>query len=90
VSDVSGLPQDVPERTIGAAYGDAFLAGLGTDIVPGFEALERDWVKLALELQPNVDLHPLYDAYYAVYRRLYEAAKEELHTLAALGSSFSA
>ena len=29
VSDVSGLPQDVPERTIGASYGDAFMAGLG-------------------------------------------------------------
>lgn len=89
VSDVSGLPQDVPERTIGAAYGDAFLAGLGTDIVPGLEALERDWVKLALKLQPNVNLRPLYDAYYDVYRGLYEAAKEELHTLAALGSRSS-
>ena len=35
VSDVSGLPQDVPERTIGASYGDAFMAGLATGIVAG-------------------------------------------------------
>ena len=28
VSDVTGLPQDVPQRTIGASYGDAFLAGI--------------------------------------------------------------
>jgi xylulokinase len=89
VSDVCGLPQDVPERTIGAAYGDAFLAGLATDIVPGLEELEQDWVKLALKLQPNVDLRPLYDAYYEVYRGLYEAAKKELHTLAALGAATS-
>ncbi|MDF3018607.1 MAG: carbohydrate kinase, partial [Thermomicrobiales bacterium] len=44
VSDVSGLPQDVPERTIGASYGDAFMAGLATGIVSGPDALERDCV----------------------------------------------
>lgn len=86
VSDVSGLPQDVPERTIGAAYGDAFLAGVGTGIVPGEDALRRDWVKLALQLQPNVDLRPVYDAYYEIYRNLYESAKNELHALARLGA----
>ena len=42
VSDVCGLPQDVPERTIGAAYGDAFLAGLGTDIVLGIDVFKRN------------------------------------------------
>ena len=87
VSDVSGLPQDVPERTIGASYGDAFLAGLATGVVPGIEALARDWVTLALQLQPNLDLRPIYDAYYDVYRRLYQAAKSELHILAQLGAS---
>jgi xylulokinase len=86
VSDVSGLPQDVPERTIGASYGDAFMAGLATGIVSGADALRRDWVRLAMQLQPNVDLRPDYDAYYQVYRSLYESAREELHTLARLGA----
>jgi xylulokinase len=89
VSDVSGLPQDVPERTIGASYGDAFMAGLATGIVPGLDALRRDWVMLSLQLQPNVDLRPVYDAYYDVYRNLYEAAKDELHALARLGAAHS-
>ena len=35
VSDVSGLPQDVPERTIGASYGDAFMAGWRQASSPG-------------------------------------------------------
>lgn len=86
VSDVTGLPQDVPERTIGASYGDAFMAGLGTGIVDSPEALSRDWVTLALELEPNVDLGPVYDAYYEIYRGLYEAAKSQLHALARLGA----
>jgi xylulokinase len=87
VSDVSGLPQDVPERTIGASYGDAFIAGLAAGIVSGSHALERDWVKLAMRLQPNPDLRSTYDAYYQVYRDLYESAKDELHTLAKLGAA---
>jgi xylulokinase len=86
VSDVTGLPQDVPERTIGAAYGDAFMAGLGSGIVSGPDALRRDWVRLAMRLQPNAELRPVYDAYYEVYRNLYESAKDELHALARLGA----
>jgi xylulokinase len=62
------------------------MAGLGTGIVPGLDALEQEWVKLSLQLQPNVDLRPVYDAYYQVYRDLYEAAKGELHALARLGA----
>ena len=30
VSDVVGLPQQIPEKTIGASYGDAFLAALAS------------------------------------------------------------
>lgn len=86
VSDVSGLPQDVPERTIGASYGDAFMAGLATGIVSGQDALQRDWVTLAMRMQPNPDPRPVYDAYYRVYRDLYESAKDELHALARLGA----
>jgi xylulokinase len=89
VSDVSGLPQDVPERTIGASYGDAFMAGLATGIVTGPDALARDWVRLSLQLQPDVALRPTYDAYYGVYRSLYESAKNDLHALARLGAARS-
>jgi hypothetical protein len=65
------------------------MAGLATGIVSGPEALQRDWVRLAMQLQPNVDLGPVYDAYYQVYRDLYESAKEELHTLAKLGAGLA-
>lgn len=86
VSDVCGVPQDVPERTIGASYGDAFLAGLATGIVPSTAALTKDWVKLSMELRPDPQVKPTYDAYYQVYRELYEAAKPQLHRLAELGA----
>lgn len=87
VSDVSGIPQDVPERTIGASFGDAFLAGLATGLVPDLTALQREWVTLAMQLEPDPAVKPVYDEYYAVYRDLYEAAKPQLHALARLGAN---
>ena len=85
VSDAAGLPQAVPERTIGAAFGDAFLAGLATGLVPDLGALARDWVRIETTLEPRAAQHQTYDAYYRVYRHLYDVAKDDLHELARLG-----
>jgi xylulokinase len=85
VSDAAGLPQDVPERTTGAAYGDAFLAGLATGLVDGLPALRRDWVKPAATFRPRAAERAVYDRTYAVYRGLYDAARDQLHALARLG-----
>ncbi len=89
VSDVGGVAQTVPERTIGASFGDAFLAGLATGLVPDLGALTRDWVRVATTLEPDAEAHRRYDASYRVYRDLYEAAKEQLHALARLGSGLT-
>lgn len=85
VSDATGLPQDVPERTIGASYGDAYLAGIATGLIPDQGALDRDWVKIAARLQPDAEVNQCYQQYYRVYRSLYEHAAEDLHELARLG-----
>ncbi len=85
VSDVTGVAQDVPARTVGAAYGDAFLAGVASGIIPDRESLTRDWVQIAERLEPQAQEREIYEPYYGVYRRLYESAKEELHALASLG-----
>jgi xylulokinase len=87
VSDASGLAQDVPERTIGASFGDAYLAGIATGIIPDRSALQRDWVTIETRLEPDTARHEAYAPYYGVYRRLYESAKSELHELARLGQT---
>ncbi len=86
VTDVTGEPQVVPERTVGASYGDAMLAGLATGLVPDVETLRRDWVKVAEVLEPDPESAARYDEYYRVYRSLYENAKDDLHALARLGN----
>lgn len=79
VSDVVGIGQVIPELTIGASYGDAFLAGLVSGI------LKRDdifhWIKPGLEIIPDVDKHAFYEDYYKDYLDLYKQTKEVVHRL---------
>jgi xylulokinase len=90
VSDVAGMAQTVPERTIGAAYGDAFLAGLATGIIPNLDALTTDWVSVTAEIEPRPAKQATYEPYYRVYRDLYEHAKPAMHVLARLGQEADA
>jgi xylulokinase len=85
VSDVSGKAQVVPEKTIGASYGDAFLAGVATGIVQEREAINRDWVKLSRVIEPNANLDGIYAEYQEIYKSLYQSTRAEMHHLARLG-----
>jgi xylulokinase len=85
VSDATGIPQDVPEKTVGAAYGDAFLAGLASGIVPSRHALADQWVTIGRSIEPDPEAGATYDAYYSIYRRLYERTVDEQHALAEFG-----
>jgi xylulokinase len=80
VTDVTGREQVLPAETIGASYGDALLAAMGTGLV----APDTDWSRIADRVQPDLALRETYDELYAVYRDLYPATREQLHRLAAL------
>jgi xylulokinase len=82
VTDITGVPQQVPERTIGASYGDAFIAGLASGVVPDLSELRRTWVRIARTYEPNPDLGTIYDEGFAIFRNLYEATKDDVHVLA--------
>lgn len=79
VSDVSGVAQIVPAVTLGASYGDAFLAGLaaGTLQRPDLAA----WVGGGRVIVPNAGLRPHYDARYADYLALYARTRDIAHHL---------
>ncbi|WP_217184887.1 FGGY-family carbohydrate kinase [Streptomyces sp. AC495_CC817] len=81
VSDVTGLVQEVPEKTIGASYGAAFLAAVAIagDDAP---AITR-WNPVVARIQPDTALRASYDALFDRYQRLYEASKGVVHELAA-------
>ncbi|MFC0531802.1 FGGY-family carbohydrate kinase [Phytohabitans kaempferiae] len=79
VTDITGHAQHLPRETIGAAYGDAYLAGLAA----GLTDRDRDWVEWADPVRPDSARHTSYQRFYELYRDLYPATREIVHKLAA-------
>ncbi|UGT41742.1 FGGY-family carbohydrate kinase [Nocardia yamanashiensis] len=77
VSDITGLPQQLPADTVGAALGDALLAaeaiGLGT----------AHWNPVIDTIQPDPAHTARYEPYHRHYRALYESTRATAHFLAA-------
>ena len=78
VSDVTGRAQEVPEQTIGAAYGDALMAAIGAGLVTP----ETNWARVANVVEPNPEHRALYDELYGLYTSLYPATRDHMHALA--------
>ena len=83
-SDVTGLPQDVPAETIGAAYGDAYIAGMASGIFSDFGPLREAWVQIAGRIQPKAETKPMYNELYAIYRDLYRDNQQLMRRLSRL------
>ena len=86
VSDATGVRQHLTKRAIGAAYGDAFRAGLAVGLTKR-EDLARDWVALGDVVEPDPDVRADYDAAYRDYRALYRETVDTVHRLAERGSA---
>ena len=80
VSDITGRDQDIPAQTIGASYGDALLAGIGTGLVPP----ETDWAAAGRTVVPDPAARATYDQLFARYTELYPATRAIVHDLARL------
>jgi len=78
VSDVIDAPQELPEQTIGAAYGNALLAGIGSGVVEP----DTDWSKIVETVESNPDNREVYDELYTLYKNLYPATRDTVHALA--------
>ncbi len=78
ISDITGISQRLPERNIGAPYGDAMLAGIACGL------LDRDvsWASVSDTVEPNEENREIYDELYAIYRDLYPATRPMAHALA--------
>ncbi len=81
VTDATGLRQTLPTDTIGAARGDAFLAGLAGGLVrrPDLEA----WVETREAIEPEPGAAAMADLAADHFRRLYKDTRDVVHELAA-------
>ncbi|MDO5711197.1 MAG: FGGY-family carbohydrate kinase [Micrococcales bacterium] len=80
VSDVTGRPQEVPEQAIGASYGDALLAGIGTGLLPP----DTDWARIGQVIEPRPQAREVYEQLFTIYEELYPATRAQVHALAAI------
>jgi xylulokinase len=80
VADVTGRPQDLPEQTIGASYGDSLLAARAL----GLARPDTDWSRISATVEPEEQNREVYDELYRIYRELYPATRETSHSLADL------
>ena len=85
VSDIVGLPQEVPAVILGASFGDAQLAATAV----GLAGLDSDWNAVRTTVEPDRSLAGRYDALYAHYRDLYPSTRTTMHALAALQEAFA-
>ncbi|GCE22759.1 FGGY-family carbohydrate kinase [Dictyobacter kobayashii] len=80
VSDITGRTQELPEQTIGASYGDAWLAAIAV----GLASEKQTWNKRAAIVQPDPQTQATYQQLYSIYRELYPATLKQVHQLANL------
>ena len=71
-SDVTGIDQIVCQQTIGASYGDAFLAALAVGSVERSDI--QNWNPPVETIQAIGN--PVYDKSHDLFRRLYEQTKD--------------
>lgn len=81
-SDATGMPQDVPARTMGAAYGDAYLAGYAAGVFTDSTPLRDQWVTITRTIEPDTAATAIYDDLYPLYQQLYRQNRDAMHQLA--------
>lgn len=81
VSDVTGRTQHLPAQTIGASYGDAYLAGLGAGVLAVDDL--QTWVHYQRRIDPQPADRARYDSRYQDFKELYDATRTLVHRLGA-------
>jgi xylulokinase len=78
VSDICQMPQEISKVSVGACYGDAFLAGLGVGAVGNPEDIDK-WVQPDDLILPEAEHSRLYGRQYRKYRELYARTRSLMH-----------
>ena len=77
ITDITGCPQNLPRQKLGACYGDAFLAAVGSNYFDSVDEVSR-WVRMEEEITPSETAKAIYDQGYARYRELYNSTRHLL------------
>ena len=76
-SDIGQVPQIVCEKTVGASYGNAFLAACAVGLAQPDDIAR--WNPPARQVMP--ERHAAYDVQYPIFRALYTQTRDLMHRL---------
>jgi xylulokinase len=82
-ADVLGIPVVILQDSIGAAVGDAYLAGIGSGVFTDIRATLKSNIKIESKYLPDEKTHIYYQQRYSRFRALYESLKNEFDYSAA-------
>ena len=77
ITDITGCPQSLPRQKLGACYGDAFLAAVGSNYFNSIDEIGQ-WVQMKEEVTPDETFRDIYDEGYERYRELYNSTRHLL------------
>jgi xylulokinase len=77
ITDITGQPQHLPRQKLGACYGNAFLAAVGSNYFKSIDEISR-WVRMAEVITPSETSKSIYDEGYRRYRELYNSTRHLL------------
>lgn len=72
IADITGIPVKKPLVTIGASYGDALIAAVGTGFISDFSAL-TPYITIEKTYHPNKDNAAVYKQGKFIFHKLYDA-----------------
>jgi xylulokinase len=73
-SDISGMPQIVCQKTVGACYGDAFMAALAVGDVRRKDV--HDWNPVERRIVSHKQHRAVYEKQYRVFKELYARTRD--------------
>ena len=76
-SDIAKVPQVVSDKSIGASYGDAYLAALAIGTAAPGDITKWNPPKTQIEPEP----HAIYDSQYRLFRKLHSQTRDIAHAL---------
>lgn len=88
LADITGKKMVCMSPATEAPLGDAFLAGIGSGVVPGFDAIHR-WAEPCREVYPNKENAAIYADYYEIYKSMYLSLKDDMKALSLATSKYS-
>jgi xylulokinase len=83
VSDIADVAQRIPEVTVGASYGDAFLAGMGIGVFASYRDIDH-WLSEPRMIEPDPEHVVRYRPYMDIYLALYRQTKGLMQRIGAL------